>query len=74
MAGGTTKIKHYLDGGVGVSDGPSVAGVEEWNVLGSGLDSTDAAELVLRLLVGDSVDGEPGKSQNAMVAKRRPNK
>ena len=55
-------FKNYLDGGIGVSDGPSVVGVKEWNVLGSGLDTTDAAELVLRLLVGDSVDGEPARS------------
>ena len=62
-----TKInvgKWYLDGRICVSDGPSVAGVEEGNILGPGLDTPDPAELVLRLLVGDAVDREPVKESD----------
>jgi len=47
-----------LDVGVGVSDGSGVVGDDEWNTLGSNADLVDAAELVLALFRGDSVDGE----------------
>ena len=48
----------HLDGRIGVSDGASVAGVEEGDVLGAGGNGSNAAELVLGLLVRDSVNGE----------------
>ncbi len=47
-----------LDQGVGVADGAPVRGVQVGDVLGAGLDSLHAAQLVLGLLVGDPVDGE----------------
>ena len=49
----------HLHEGVGVPDGTSVGGVEVGHVLGPGLDGLDAAQLVLGLLVGDAVGGEP---------------
>ena len=61
MAGGTTKTKYYLDGGVGVSDGATVTGVKEWDVLRPGGDRANTAKLVLGLLLGDAVNDEPEK-------------
>ena len=49
----------HLNDGVGVSDCATIAGVEEGHILGSGGNCTNAAQLVLGLLVGDAVDGEP---------------
>ena len=53
--------KYYLDGGVSVSDGATVTGVKEWDVLRSGGDRANTAKLVLRLLLGDAVNDEPEK-------------
>ena len=75
MAGGPTKtrglmayssskyshINYYLDGGVSVSDGATVTGVKEWDVLRSSGDRANTAKLVLGLLLGDAVNDEPEK-------------
>jgi len=42
-----------LDDGVGVPNSTAVGGVQVWNIFGSGLDLTDAAQLVLSFLVGN---------------------
>ena len=48
-----------LDDGVGVSDGPSISGVQVGDSVGASLDGSDLAQLVLGLLGGDPVHGEP---------------
>ena len=49
----------HLDDGVRVSDGPAVRGVEVGHGVGADLDLPHLAELVLGLLGGDPVHGEP---------------
>ena len=49
----------YLDDGVRVPDGPAVSGVEVGHSVGSNLHLPHLAQLVLRLLSGDPVHGEP---------------
>ena len=56
-----------LDGGIGVSDGPAVAGVQVRHVLRSGFNGTNAAKLILGLLVRDSVNGEPRSPKKRCV-------
>ena len=53
-------MKSYLDDRVGISDGPSVRGVEVGNVLIPSLHSADTAQLVLGLLVCDPAKQELG--------------
>jgi len=48
-----------LNHGVRVSESPTVARVQIRDIFGSSLDSTDAAELILGLLVGYSMYSEP---------------
>ena len=48
-----------LDDGVGVPDGPSISGVQVGDSVGASLDGSDLAQLVLGLLGGDPVNGEP---------------
>ena len=49
----------HPDDGVGVADGPAVSGVEVGHGVGADLDLPHLAELVLGLLGGDPVHGEP---------------
>ena len=49
----------HPDDGVGVADGPAVSGVEVRDSVGSNLDLPHLAQLVLGLLGGDPVHGEP---------------
>ena len=61
LAGGDVHLDAVVhpDDGVGVTDGPAVSGVEVGDGVGAGLDLPDLAELVLGLLGGDPVNGEP---------------
>merc|ERR1711942_398307 len=47
------------DSWVGETDGPTIRGVEEGDILWSSLDLTDTAQLVLSLGCGDAVHDEP---------------
>jgi len=49
----------YPHGRVRVADGPTIAGVQEGYVLGTGLDLTDTAQLILCLGSCDAVHNEP---------------
>ena len=49
----------YPDGGVWEADGPTIWGVQVWDVLGASLNLTDTAQLVLSLGGGDAVHDEP---------------
>ena len=49
----------HLDDGVRVPDGPAVSGVEVGHSVGSHLHLPHLAQLVLGLLAGDPVHGEP---------------
>merc|ERR1719295_893913 len=61
LTGGNVQLDRVvdLDDGVGVADGAAIAGVQVGDTLGTGLHLVDFAELVLGLLGGDPVDGEP---------------
>merc|ERR1712111_28190 len=48
----------HFDDGVGITDGTTVRGVQVRDILGSGLDLSDTAQLIFSFLVGNSVDGE----------------
>lgn len=47
-----------LDQRIGVTNGTAIVGDDIWNALGSKLDFSDLAKLVLGFLVGDAVDSE----------------
>ena len=49
----------YLNDGVGISDRAAIRSVQEGHILGPGVDGPDPAQLVLGLLGGDAVHGEP---------------
>ena len=61
LAGGDVHLDAvvHLDDGVGVADGPPVGGVQVGDGVGAGLGLPDLAQLVLGLLGGDPVHGEP---------------
>jgi len=61
LAGGDVHLDTVVnpDCGVWVADGPTIVGVQEWDILGSSLDLTDTTQLVLSLGGGDTVDDEP---------------
>ena len=61
LAGGDVHLDAvvHLDDGVGVADGPPVGGVQVGDSVGAGLGLPDLAQLVLGLLGGDPVHGEP---------------
>jgi len=53
------KISSYPHSWVGEADGPTIRGVQEWDILGPSLYFTDTAQLVLGLGGSDAVDDEP---------------
>merc|ERR1719389_952109 len=61
LAGGDVHLDAvvHLDDGVGVADGSPVSSVQVGDGVGAGLSLPDLAELVLGLLGGDPVHGEP---------------
>merc|ERR1712129_588716 len=46
-----------LNNGIGVTNCSAIRGVQIGDILGSGLDFTDTAQLVFCLLIGDHVNG-----------------
>merc|ERR1712045_885289 len=61
LAGGDVHLDAvvHLDDGVGVADGPPVGGVQVGDGVGAPMSLPDLAQLILGLLGGDPVHGEP---------------